>query len=248
MNVTPINTPPSSITLLEIPQKTSQPIAFPREIAIRIRTVNLLASKIVAEIAPSFCKIIQYLDEPKSPQVFAKCEELFESAFIQEFSEEQIDLFLAYFFEHFDPNHTFIDYKNLQNAKAKNFLWECLIRYYCCYYVGFKTKVLELDEAFDQFKNRFDPLGNIILINPSDYKTQLEESFDYSMNVIPQFSSDERIQMKLLSISYAALLLTSLHELFETNNTKLILEEGFSIQDLFEEIIAMLLQLPLFSR
>lgn len=38
MNVTPINTPPSSITLLEIPQKTSQPIAFPREIAIRIRS------------------------------------------------------------------------------------------------------------------------------------------------------------------------------------------------------------------
>lgn len=244
MNVSPIN--PSITTISQVPTsevvtKTHQ---FPREIAIRIRTLNLLAHRIIGETSPSFCKIIYYLDQPKSAITFQKCEELFEEAFIKEFSDDQIDVFLENFFEQFDPDISFIDYKNITEPAAKSFLWKNIINYLCTEYVGFETQPVDLEEVFNIFVEKFDSDNNIIKMNPSEYKAQLELNFDQAVNIIPKFTSDEIIQMKLLLINYAALLTSTLKQVEEGHDPKQMLEAGFSIQDLFEEIIFMLLEIP----
>ncbi|MCH9631876.1 MAG: hypothetical protein S4CHLAM6_01940 [Chlamydiae bacterium] len=247
MNVSPVN--PSITAIPQVPssESTSKLHQFPREIAIRLRTLNLLANKVIGETSPIFCKIIHSLDQPKSTVTFLRCEELFEEAFINEFSDDQIDTFLENFFEEFDPDSCFIDYKNITEQAAKSFLWKSIINYLCTEYIGFETQSMDLEEVFDIFVEKFDSNNNIIKMEPSEYRVQLEQHFDQAVNIIPKFTSDEVIQMKLLLINYAALLTSSLKEIEEGHDPKQMLEAGFSIQDLFEEIFFMLLEIPCMS-
>ncbi len=244
MNVSPINTSTVAISQLSPIKEITKPHQFPREIAIRLRTLNLLAEKIVGQTAPSFCKIAYYLDQPNESISFDECERLFQEACIVEFSADQVDLFLEHFFNEFDPDGYFINYKGIQNKEAKSFLWENCIGYFCSQYVGFQTPNLSIENIFNSFKENFDTDGTIIKVPPSEYRTQLEQNFDHVISVIPNFSTDEMIQLQLLLVSHAALLTSNLKEVEEQFDPNLMLETGFSIQDLFEEIIFLLLELP----
>lgn len=224
-------------------KKVDLPHQFPREIAIRLRTLNLLAHRVIGETAPLFCKIIYYLDQPKSTISYEKCESLFEEAFIKEFSKQDIDLFLSFFLQKFDPDENFICYK-FMNDEGKQFLWESIIKYYCKEYIEFETQADSLEAILTQIQKKYDPNNNIILKSLEGEEETLEKCFDQSMDIIPQFSGDEIIEMKLLLINYSALLISSLRQVEEEKNPNLVLENGFTLCDLFEEIYALLLELP----
>ena len=64
------------------------------------------------------------------------------------------------------------------------------------------------------------------------------------MDIIPQFSGDEIIEMKLLLISYCAQLITTLKRVEETKDPNFIIENEYTIKDLFEDIFSLLLELP----
>lgn len=216
---------------------------FPREIAIRLRTLNLLSHRIIGETAPLFYKIIYYLDQPKSNISYKKCEDLFEEAFIKEFTKEDIDLFLSFFLQRFDPDEKFICYKHM-NEEGKQFLWESLIKYYCKEYIEFETEADSLEAVFTQIEKKYDPEKKVIQQPLEGQENDLEKCFDQSMDIIPQFTGDELIEMKLLLINYSALLISSLKRVEDEKNPNIILDNGFTLSDLFEEIYALLLELP----
>lgn len=243
MSIPNISQSTTSTTPIPPAEKTQSSHQFPKEIAMRLRTLNLLSQQIIGKTAPLFCKIIYYLDQPKSTISYKKCEELFEEAFIKEFSHEDIDLFLSFFLKKFDPEENFICYKNLGD-EGKQFLWESLIKYYCKEYIAFETEADTLETILRQIEEKYDPEKTVILRPLDGQEEILEQCFDHSMNIIPQFTGDELIEMKLLLINYSALLISSLKKVEEEKNPNLILDNGFTLPDLFEEIYAILLDLP----
>lgn len=243
MNIQALAQSIPSINTIETAKEVGSFHQFPREISLRIRTLNLLAHRIIGDAAPLFCQIIDYLDQPKSTISYKMCETLFEEAFIKEFSSDEISSFLSSFFEKFDPEEEFISYHKL-NEEGQQFLWQGIIKYFCHEYIGFETSFLSLESIFSYIQEKFDPNNSIIKQSTFGMERKLEEDFDRAMDVVPQFSGDQIMEMKLLLISYCALLITSLKKVEETNDPNLVLDNGFSIQDLFEEIYGLLLQVP----
>ncbi len=243
MNISSIPPQLSSVSLIQRSTPVEKVHHFPENIRQQIATLDLITQKVLGHSSPSFCNIISQLNQPRSTISYEKCEQLFITAFIEEFKASEIHTFLTNFFNEFDPNKTFINFEEA-SEKGELFLWEHVIRYYCTQYIQFQASCLNLEEIFQEYQIRFDPDRQVILRSPLGLESELEELFHQSIDIIPQFSSDEVLQTKLMLINYAATLIETLKTSELDPDVSINLASGLTLSELFEEIYSLLLEFP----
>lgn len=243
MNVAPINHL-TNLSASTLPAAcTSTPtVSYPHQIYIRIRALHLITQKNFNISIPSFNKIIDYLDQPLENISYSECEHLCLMAFNSDFSDYEIDLLLTYFFTVFDPTESLICYQKITDPGTRLILWKQLTSYLCSEYIGFTQNSFSIQSILSHLFKDFDADNSILKKVFLNDKTILEKKFEEATNELFTFSLNDKINTKLLLISYAALLIAALKKGEEAHRLDFAVDTDFTLQMLFEEIIVLLIE------